>query len=57
MWPSQIPTDTLCLSAAVAEGLGTRVLTDLMLRRRDLDLNNNEITSLAGVTFNFTDCE
>jgi hypothetical protein len=51
VWPSHIPTDTLCLSAAVAEGLGTRVLTDLMLRRRDLDLSDNDITSLAGATF------
>jgi hypothetical protein len=27
------------------------VLTDLMLRRRYLYLHNNDITSLAGVTF------
>jgi hypothetical protein len=27
------------------------VLTDLMLRRRYLYLDNNEITSLAGATF------
>jgi len=31
--------------------IGTCVLTDLMLRRRYLYLNDNEITSLAGATF------
>ena len=32
-------------------------LTDLVLPRREgLYLNNNAITSLAGVTFNFTVC-
>ena len=46
--PSAIETN---ISAAVAEGLGTCVLTDLMLRRRYLYLNDNEITSLAGATF------
>jgi hypothetical protein len=33
------------------------VLTDLVLPRSYLDLSDNEITSLAGVTFNFTQCE
>jgi len=28
-----------------------------MLRRSELYLSYNEITSLAGVTFNFKDCE
>ena len=31
--------------------IGTCVLTDLMLRRSYLYLNDNAITSLAGVTF------
>jgi hypothetical protein len=31
--------------------IGTCVLTDLMLRRRYLYLNDNEITSLTGATF------
>ena len=32
-------------------------LTYLVLPCRELYLNNNAITSLAGVTFNFKDCE
>jgi hypothetical protein len=37
--------------------LGACDLTCLMLRRSEPDLSDNAITSLAGVTFNFTDCE
>jgi len=52
-----IPVACTPPSAAVAVGTVTCALTYLMLPRSELDLNNNAITSLAGVTFNFTDCE
>ena len=44
-------------SAAVAVGTVACALTYLVLPRRKLYLDDNAITSLAGVTFNFTECE